>query len=146
MRQRLDGAIARRRSGSGTEGDQNRLGEHLRSYQPQMRVAMQRAEITTVGLLLRRTPMISWCAMGGVMRWDTDGSPRWSRQRHRDPGGKESDRDKRGERLMRGLTKPVEAHVPNLALYVAMATPMAARAAAAFSNPRVSVWVPSRSL
>jgi hypothetical protein len=145
MRQRLDGAIARRRSGSGTEGNQNRLGEHLRLNEPQMRAAMQRAEITTVGLLLRRTPVIGWCAMGGVMRRATAGTPRWSR-RHRDPSGKESDRDKRGKRLMRGLTKPVEAHVPNLALYAAMATPMAARAAAAFSNPRVSVWVPSRSL
>jgi hypothetical protein len=51
-----------------------------------------------------------------------------------------------GRHLMRGLTNPVEAHAPNLAVYAAMATLMAARAAAAFSNPRVSVWVPSRSL
>ena len=48
--------------------------------------------------------------------------------------------------LLRGLTNPVEVHAPNLAVYVAMATLMAVRAAAAFSNPRVSVWVPSRSL
>jgi hypothetical protein len=146
MRQGQNGAIGRRRSGLPTEGNQSGLCGQLRRNQAEMGAAMQRAEITTVGLVVRRTSMIRWCGVGGVLRLASEGSLRWSGQRHRDPSREESDGDKGGERLLRGLTNPVEAHVPNLALYVAMATLMAARAAAAFSNPRVSVWVPSRSL
>jgi hypothetical protein len=77
---------------------------------------MQSAEITAVGLMVLGTSLIRWYAMGGVMRWAIQGSLRRSRQRHRDPGREESDRDKRGQCLMRDPTTPVEAHVPNLAL------------------------------
>jgi hypothetical protein len=139
MRQWQDGAIVRRRSGLATEGNQGRLGGYLRWNQAEMRAAVQRTEITTSGLLVRGSLVIGWCAMGSVLRWASERSLRWSGQRHRDPSREESDGDEGGERLMCGLTNPVEAHDPNLAAYVAMATLMAARAAAAFSNPRVSV-------
>jgi hypothetical protein len=146
MRQRQDGVIVRRRSRLATGGNQGGLGRHLRPNQAEMGAAVQHAEITTVGLMVSGAVVIGWCAMGGVLRRACEMSFRRSRQRHRDSRDEESDGDERGEGLMGRLTKPAKTHVTNLALYVAMATLMAARAAAAFSNPRVSVWVPSRSL